>query len=519
MAIAALTAVLAACGLQDVGVQGVVTAQNAGGVPNDGTGTLPNGQPVPGSSTGPGGGPIAGGPQGGGFVGGTGNPGSTGGGGIIGGGSGSNGGGVGPTTGPTESPGLKGELNMSYVAVTGFDQLSQVVVVRTATTGDYNAQVKAVEHYINTHGGIGGRRLKTHMRTYNAMQASAANDTALCNAIVGDDKSSFAIIHGQIHPEARDCYKNAKVMALEGGQYGWSQEFFNQHSPYFWAPAWPAYDQLLVALVHSGKRRGWFENVPKIGIIDWDEKTYKDLRDNVLIPELKKIGYTDSTIVTADVSDADIGSISSGLQAASTKMVQNGVTHLMFVGSNPLQPFYIQQAGNNSKFVYAMTSFDTPRYMEDNFQRQLAGSIAVGSNPITDVLDPQYPFPQPGMEKFCVDLYKSEGVNIPARYKDPDKNDSSDKGFDSKQAMSYCELTLLVKHVADSLGPDFSVADWSRAAEKVGSSFPMAQTFTTYLDATHNGATSFYDMAWNPTCVIPAGVGCYEYVKPLRKFE
>jgi hypothetical protein len=514
-ALLAAVAAISGCGLQQVGVNGVVTAQGVGpGTSDGGTGTLPNGQPSPGASLGPGGVPVTNG--------GTQLPGGSG---VVGGGSpGTVGGGSGPTFpgsggGSTQvTPGLKGTINVSYVAVTGFDQLSQVVDVSAAWTGDSNAQRLAVEKYVNSHGGIGGRRLVTHLREYNAMQASAANDTALCNAIVGDDKSSFAVIHGQIHPEARDCYKKAKVMALEGGQYGWSQEFFDQHAPYFAAPAWPAYDQILLALVDSAKRRNWFQGVAKVGIIDWDETTYKSLRDKVLIPALKKVGYTDSTIVTADVPDADIGSISSGLQTAATKMIQNGVTHLMFVGSNPLQPFFIQQAGNSSPFVYALTSFDTPRYMAVNFPGQMVGSIGVGSNPITDVLDGQYSFPQPGMEKFCVDMYKSYGVSVPHRYQEKDKNKSGDKGFDSKQAMSYCELTMLIKKVADSLPYDYTVAEWTAQMDKLGTSFGMAQDFTTSLDSTNTGATSWRDLVWDASCKTPTGTGCYKYAEPLRSF-
>jgi hypothetical protein len=153
--------------------------------------------------------------------------------------------------------------------------------------------------------------------------------------------------------------------------------------------------------------------------------------------------------------------------------------------------------------------------MENNFQNKLAGSISVGSNPITDVLDSQWKFPQPGMEKTCVDTYKSEGVVIPYRYKDPDNNDD---GFDAKQALSYCELTLLIKQTGDQLGHSFSTADWAAATERLGTSVQMGLSFSTRLDSTHTGAITYRDMVWDPNCVIPSGNGCYRYAEPARAF-
>jgi hypothetical protein len=72
--------------------------------------------------------------------------------------------------------------------------------------------------------------------------------------------------------------------------------------------------------------------------------------------------------------------------------------------------------------------------------------------------------------------------------------------------------------VGDKLGNSFTTAQWAQAAEQVGTGFQMGLTFSTRLDSTHTGATTFRDMVWDPNCVIPAGNGCYRYAEPARAF-
>ena len=501
---AALAVVLAtaACGLQRTGVDGIVTAGNApgagaagvpgaetpgtsGGVvggeaPGTGTSRLPGG--AVGGSTG---GTTGGGAVLGGSTGGT-TGGSTGGGGTAAGsGHGSPAGGL-----PPQTPGLKGELVVSYVNVTGFDQLGKVVVVRTASTGDARAQANAIARYVNANGGIAGRKLVPKVHDYNAQQASEVNDNNLCQEITQSDKAFMAVLHGQIHHSARDCYAARKTLAFEGAAYGFGKAFYDDHAPYQWSPSYADYDQTSRALVQTIKERKWLAGETKAGIVLWDDKPYHDIADKTLVPLLKGLGVT---VVKAAVSNADIGSIENGIHAAAQTMVANQVDHLLFLGSAPLQPFFVQQNQQNRQFVYALNTFDVPRYMAVNFPNNMVGAIGIGFSPVDDVLDPQHKFPQPGLETVCRDIYKRYGVEMPGRY--------VNNVFNSKQALSYCESTLLLKKAADEVSGELTAASWTAVAQRLGTSFQVAQTFaTSYGPGKHTGASAFRDITYSVAC-------------------
>jgi hypothetical protein len=488
----AACAVLAttACGLQQSGLDGSVAVRagldgpGAGPVqtaPGDGStggttglGTTTGGSGTTGGTTGP----I-----------GTGSSGSTG---AVGGSTGGStgGGATGASTGVTASPGLKGQLVVSYVNVTGFDQLGKVVVVNTASTGDAAKQTAALAAWVNAHGGIAGRRLVPRVHDYNAQQASETNDNNLCQAITGTDKAFLAVLHGQIHYSARACYAAKKVLAFEGAAYGFGKDFYTAHAPSLWSPSYADYDQASRALVSTIKARKWLAGEKKVGVVLWDDKPYHDIADHTLVPLLKGLGVR---VVQATVSNADIGAIENGIHAAAQTMVVQQVDHLLFLGSAPLQPFFVQQNQQNSQFVYALNSFDVPRYMAENFPNNMAGAIGIGFSPVDDVVDAQYRFPQPGLETQCRAIYQAAGIAVPGRY--------VPKVFNSKQAMSYCESTLLLKKVADTIPDALSAAAWTRAAQGLGRAFQAAQTFTTSYSADkHTGASGYREITYSTGC-------------------
>ena len=506
-ALAAVALASAACGLQQSGIDGAVTAAPAGG-------TLQSGGTTGGAAVGTSGGALSGttSTTGGAVAGSTGgvaagtSGGTTG---IAGGTSGTSGttGGGSTTTGTTgstlvQTPGLKGELTVSYVNVTGFDQLGETFVIKVASTGDARKQVKAVADYVNSKGGIAGRKLIPVVRDYNAQQASEVNDNNLCQAITETDKAFMAVLQGQIHYSARACYKAKKTLAFEDAAYGFGKSFYDSHAPYLWSPSYANYDQLTRALVQRIRETKWLAGQTKAGIVLWDDEPYHEIADKTLIPLLKQLGVT---VQKASVSNSDIGAIERGLHVAAQTMVTNQVTHLMFLGSAPLQPFFLQQNAQYEQFRYALTTFDVPRYLAVNNANNMVGSVGVGVAPVDDLLDPQYKYPQPGLETECHQLYKNAGIAIPGRY--------VEDVFNSKQAIAYCESTLLLKKVADTIPQTLSAETWAAAAAKLNTSFQAAMTFgTSYGSGKHTGADYYRDILFdNGACK------CMTYVSGNRR--
>jgi hypothetical protein len=492
--VAALTC---GCGLQQNGVDGVVTATGLPGsqvVTDPTTGeAVPGatGSPVPGSAIAPGSSAPSGGGTVGGVTGGdtssgayTGGTGSTGG---TSGSSGTSGGRTGSGSRSGGSSGLSGSLKLGFMAVTGFSDLQKYFDIHVGDYGDPEKQVQAMEDWVNSHGGLGGVRMTHDVQEVNAQQSSSSNEQNLCTHFA-DDAHAFAVmLAGQIHPETRNCYASKKVIAIEGSNYGFSQRFYDSLGGWDVQPFFPSYDRAERALIAEVKSRNWLAGDKKVGILSWSDADYQHIVNDVLIPGLKSAGVT--SFSTYAVSNADAGQMQSGVNQAVRKFVSDGVQRVFMVGSAPLQPFFwIAADTQHVTFKYALTTYDDMLYEQMNNGHstdQLVGAMGVGFFPVDDISDNQLPFPQPGMEAQCVSIYKAAGI--------PHMDHRIDDSYSSKQAIAYCETTLLIKAIADRVGGKNLTKDtFIRAMQGLGTSVQMASSYGTRFAAGRYDGTAAY---------------------------
>ena len=485
---AAVALLASGCGLQRSGIDGVATA---GGNGSSQLALGSDGQP---QGTSPGAGSVTGGGQGG-----------TGPGGSISGGTGSTSGGytTGGTTGSGYTSGssttggtagassgasrLSGSLKLGFMAVTGFQDLEKYFDVHVADYGDPEAQVQAIENWVNAHGGLGGVRMTHDVQTVNAQQSSSSNEQALCTHYA-DDAHAFAVVmEGMIHPETRNCYASKHVIAIEGSNYGFSQRFYDSLKGWDVQPFFPSYDQIDRALVQQVKARNWLAGDKKVGIVFWSDADYQHIVRDVLEPGLKSAGVT--SFDEYPVSNADAGQMQSGVNQAVRKFVADGVSRVFFAGSAPLQPFFwIAADTQHVAFKYGLTTYDDMLYEQMNNGHstdQLVGAIGAGVFPVDDISDDQLPFPQPGMETECRDIYRAAGV--------PHMDHRIDANYSTKQAMGYCATTLMIKAIADRVGgKSLNKDSFVHAMQGMGSSLQLACNYGTRFAAGRYGGTSAY---------------------------
>lgn len=492
--VAAVLALVTACGLQQLGGEqgmSVVLGGSGANGTQGGNGGTAGGSNAAGGANGSGtSGGVAGGQS------------STGGGGTTGAG--------GSGTPAQQNNGLHGTIQVGYINVTGFSDLAAGVPVgNIQSDGNAQQQTQIIANWINAHGGIAGKQLVPDAQNYNAQQATAATEQTYEQGF--KSRGDFAVVlAGQIHPQTRDDYKADDILALEGSNYGWSQSFIASHSPSEWAPSFPSYDETERALVKTLSARNWFNGDPLVGVVSWSDQTYQDVVNSILTPALKNAGI--ATVDNQQVDSTSIQSIEQGLQAALTNFQTTGVQHVLFVGSDPLAPFFITdaQGQHNSKgqnFIYGVTSWDSPDYYQWNSEANngtMNGSIGIGFMPGEDVPDNDYAFPHAGMEAQCYQIYKQAGLTLPARV---------NSAWSSKQAISYCEQTLFLQAVAKKVSGPLTLAAWSAAAETMGSSMQLASNLYTSLGPDHTGGAAYREIDWTGSC------SCYTYGSPNYAFQ
>ena len=112
-------------------------------------------------------------------------------------------------------PGVSDEsLKVVFVGV-DLAAVAKLTGFKVADAGDPDAQVEALEDWVNAHGGVGGRQLDAVFRLYDAASDSPAAEEQLCNEITQDDQAFAVVLTGQFQTNARPCYAQRKTLVLD----------------------------------------------------------------------------------------------------------------------------------------------------------------------------------------------------------------------------------------------------------------------------------------------------------------
>ena len=123
---------------------------------------------------------------------------------------------------PGPGPGVTDDsVKVVFVAV-DLDAVKKVTGFNTASVGDQEAQVQALEDWVNANGGIAGRKLDAVFRLYDAQADSPAAEEQLCNQITQDDQAFAVVMTGQYQTNARPCYAERQTLVLDASLYAMS---------------------------------------------------------------------------------------------------------------------------------------------------------------------------------------------------------------------------------------------------------------------------------------------------------
>ena len=148
------------------------------------------------------------------------------------------------------------------------DAVKKMTKFNTASVGDQKAQIKALENWVNDHGGLGGKKMEAVFRLYDAQTDSPAAEEQLCNQITQDDKAFAVVMTGQYQTNARPCYAERQTLVLDASLYAMNQDYLDKYSPYLWTASFPEYDAFVRSYVKvlseqdvlrgpgQGRRRG-----------------------------------------------------------------------------------------------------------------------------------------------------------------------------------------------------------------------------------------------------------------------
>ncbi|NPC97674.1 ABC transporter substrate-binding protein [Nocardioides sp. zg-DK7169] len=412
------------------------------------------------------------------------------------------GGGLAVAAGP--GPGVSDDsVKVVFVAV-DLDAIQKLTGFVTAPVGDQEAQIQALEDWVNDNGGLGGKKLDAVFRLYDGQNDSPATEEQLCNQVTQDDKAFAVVLTGQFQSNARPCYAQRETLMLDATLYASDTAYYEELAPYLWSPSFPEYDSFIRAYVAATEKQGFFEGQKSVGVVAADSPVNRRAVEEVGVPLLKEAGLD---VQVGWVDPTDMGTLYAGQEQAADTFRSKGVQRVMFFGGSRLASIFASiAAGRQFTPRYSISSFDNPSFFINNPDLipdgTMDGMIGIGFHPPQDVSDELVPFPDPdnAAEVECFEVYKNAGITFESRES-------------ARVALPYCDAARMLKIGADNASGDLNAQTWSDAMAANGEGVETAAGFGGALDRGRAGAGGYRAMRFDDECQ------CFVYDGDVELFE
>jgi hypothetical protein len=369
--------------------------------------------------------------------------------------------------------------------------------VKGGPTGDQGPWIKEVADWINTHGGMGGRKLELVTHVTEALNGSFDQQAEEACVDFTEDHHVAIVVGGALVPTLNlaDCLARHQTPLVWSYDYMVDRATFQRYANYLYMPSMVEAERLgsWMDAVADG---GFFAN-GKVGIVRYDEPTQKHLSDDVLKPRMAARGVTvtDEAAFRGATGASSAADLSAQANSTILRFQSEGIDRVVLQPTAAVLPllFFVAAEAQHYHPRYTFTSYDVPAFQADNAKNntQLVGSMAYGWIPAGDVAYAQSP-PLNPTAKRCVDITP----------------DADPKGNGSIRR--YCDGLMFLKALFDR-GADPSVAGIRRAVDALGTSYESAWTFSTNMSSQrHDGATVARLVEFDTGC------SCYRYTGPSR---
>ena len=343
-------------------------------------------------------------------------------------------------------------------------------------------KVDAIVKWINTHGGIGSRRVVPVYHVTDPLQGSFDQQAQeACTHLTQDEHVAVAISAAQVYRDSLPA-----CFAKNTTPFVWDVFYPTERNvvpaQYLYRPAQPHTDRL--GFVIDGLTKHGFFRGARIGIVRYDSTKAKAISDGVLKPALRKHGLsvTSEFAVREPDSAAQAGDTAAAASNGVLRFRQQRVTHVIFVPSGGAIPLLYLAAAESQSYrpKYAFSSLDAPYFVRDSVPKsQLAGAAGVGWGPTVD-LGPERREAQTfsSGSRLCADISKKAGYG-------PEES-----------PYTYCNMLFFLKAALDG-APDVTSAALAARVERA-TGFQSSLTFAArFSRGRHDGPSKARVFVWD----------------------
>jgi hypothetical protein len=372
--------------------------------------------------------------------------------------------------------------------------------------GDVRDYYNVLVAEVNRSGGVAGRRLvPAYYETKTTSTESADSQRLAACEHWASDVRAFVYLDA-ISEVARSCAEQRGMVSLSGGGNAVAKTFTRY--PHYLEPAGIALEGYEGATVAGLAKTDFYGKAPVIGIVTWDDPSFRVAVANGMVPELAKLGLKPKVVYHVDVAESygGAGSMSASISSAVLRFRQEGVTHAFIVDGPSgvclgtcMTLLWLKAAGSQGYYPkYGMNDLNSPQAGMDAGlwgPDDVRGSrVVTGSNydDFTDV----------GVTKnerrvACRALMKQHGIV-------PDN-------ITGKATMQHaCDNIWFLRAVLGAARIPVNRDVFVARAEALGTTYRSPMTYRTELSPTqHDGLAGFRRQALDDGC------GCYRYTSGI----
>ena len=369
--------------------------------------------------------------------------------------------------------------------------------------GDVQAEYNAMAAYINSHGGVAGRKLSMVWATVSSNGNVPQQEQAACNTWTVDHKV-FVIPTGiGIWDQ---CTANEHALGVTSGDIAQETTPIMRQYPADFNLSGMTLDRAERYTVEALSKEGYFSQ-GKTGIVTWDGSDYQYAAGQA-VSQLAAMGIKGVPVETVSEpqSYGDIGTSSSDVSSAILKFRSQGVDHvLLFDGTAGV----FSGAGLTILFMNAAGSQGyTPKYglnstsglstvVPDVPASEIANSMAIGWIPSLDLDSADYAAqPQPPRAKTCLQVMAAAGQTASGA---------------NAQAVAYtiCDFFFFLQDALNKVTGPLNQASAVAAIQSLGTGYPVISTFQDdFTAAQHDGVEQVRNAAYSSSCT------CFRYTSP-----
>ncbi|WP_235735429.1 hypothetical protein [Nocardioides alcanivorans] len=265
----------------------------------------------------------------------------------------------------------------------------------TASIGDPEKQVEALEKWVNDNGGLGGRELDAVFRWYNAEVDSPAAEEQLCNQVSQDDQAFAVVLTGQFQSNARPCYDERNTLVLDATLVASDAKLYAELDPHLWTASYPEYDAFTRSYIEAMDAQGFFDGRDQVAIVAADNPVNRRAVEGKAVKQLEELGLD---VEVGWVDTTDMGTIFMGEEQAAITFASKGIDRVFFLGGSRLASIFATIAGSKGlDATYGISTFDNPSFFVNNPKtvpaETMVGMVGIGFQPAQDLADEQLSFP------------------------------------------------------------------------------------------------------------------------------